>query len=194
MKKLTLIKLLFLSILSFSIDTAYAQTYQENIEKNFKEFGELLKVGQFEKAYDYVHPDLFDFISKADMVKMTKALFNSEQYSFKFSDFNTKSFKEPIVVENKYYVVFKYISVIEMKFNDIAEDKKPLIQTGLANKFGSENVSYKKETGFFKVNAEKKSIAISDNGKSNWKFINVEPEQRIIMEKLLPKPVRDEVF
>lgn len=193
MKKLT-VKILIIVTFLFSINIASAQTYKENIDRNFKEFGKLMTLGDLEKAFDYVHPDLFNVLPKAEMVKVTKELFNSPQFNFKFSDFTTKKFNEPIVVEGKYYVVFKYNSVIEMKFNEMEADKQPLIQMGLANKFGPDNVSFDEKTGFFKINAEKKSIAISENGKTNWKFINVEPEQRVIMEKLLPKEVREEVF
>lgn len=187
-------QILLFAMLLLSINIVSAQTYQENIDANFKEFGELMKVGEFDKAFDYVHSDLFKVLPKSDMVKATKQLFSSPQFSFKFSDFTTKKFNEPIIVEGKYYVVFRYNSVIEMKFNDMEADKRSLMQMGLANKFGPDNVSYDDNTGYFKINAEKKSIAISENGKTNWKFINVEPEQRILMEKLLPKEVRNEVF
>ncbi len=190
-----MMKKLFLTFsFLFLITTAFSQSYKENINTEFKAFGDLMRNGEIERAFDYVHPDLFKVAPKADMVKMFNKLFYSGEFTFKFLDFTTKNFNEPLVVDGKHYVVFKYNSKIAMKFNQMDTTKYDLIKIELANKYGSENVSLNKDSGFFNVNAEKKSVAISANGNTNWKFINIEPEQRIIMEKLLPKVVRDEVF
>ncbi|WP_113645802.1 hypothetical protein [Pedobacter chitinilyticus] len=188
-------KKLFLTLsLLLLINVAFSQTYRENINTSFKVYCDLMREGQLEKAFDYVHPDLFTIVPKADMLKMFNTLFNSGEFTFKFLDFSIKKFNEPLIVEGKHYVVFKYNSNIAMKFNQMDSTKYDLMKVGLANKFGSENVTLDKASGFFKINAEKKSIAISTNGATDWKFVNIEPEQRIIMEKLLPKAVRDEVF
>ncbi len=190
-----MMKKLFLTLsLLLLINVAFSQTYKENINASFKVYCDLMREGQLEKAFDYVHPDLFTIVPKADMLKMFNTLFNSGEFTFKFLDFSTKNFNEPIIVDGKHYVVFKYISTIAMKFNQMDSTKYDLVKAGLANKFGSENVSLDRASGFFKVNAEKKSVAISANGKTDWKFINVEPEQKLLMEQLLPKAVRDEVF
>jgi len=190
-----MMKKLFLT-LSFIliINVAFSQSYKENINASFKVYCDLMRDGELEKAFEYIHPELFTIVPKADMLKMFNILFNSNEFTFKFLDFKTKNFNEPLVVNGKHYIVFKYNSTIAMKFNQMDSTKYDLVKAGLANKFGSENVSLDKTSGFFTVNAEKKSIAISANGNTDWKFINVEPEQRIIMEKLLPKAVRDEVF
>ncbi|MNR58497.1 hypothetical protein D3C85_1795120 [compost metagenome] len=61
-----------------------------------------------------------------------------------------------------------------------------------ANAFGSDNVKLDEATETYTITAAKSSWAISKNGQTDWKFINVEPNQRLIMEKILPKELINE--
>lgn len=86
-----------------------------------------------------------------------------------------------------------------MKFNNIEESEdeeqneltKKITKLQLEKTFGSGNVRYNEKTKFYEIHSIKKAFGISENGTSGWKFLVVEPEQKLILEKLLPKELTE---
>ena len=88
-----------------------------------------------------------------------------------------------------------------MKFNNIEEsgneEKKALTRNltklQLEKTFGSGNVEFNEETEFYEIHSIKNAFGISENGISDWKFVVVEPKQKFILEKILPKVLTEKM-
>ena len=68
-----------------------------------------------------------------------------------------------------------------------------MTQLSFEKNFGSENVKYNKETDFFEILVEKQVYTISQDGKTDWKFLVIEKKQKVLLEKLLPKELVDKI-
>lgn len=190
MKKIPLIVVSLLFLLTFS---SYAQDYKTSIEKQFGEYYGLIIKGEIEKSMDYVPDEFFAVFPKQQMIDVMKQLLNQKDFEYRINDYKIKSFKQPKQINNKHYVVFDYNSTITIKFNELEGEKAGLVKLSLANTFGTDNVQLDEKTKVFTINSYKKSCAISADGLNGWKFINIETKQRLILDKILPKQILEEI-
>lgn len=68
-----------------------------------------------------------------------------------------------------------------------------MLKLSLEKTFGSGNVEFNEETEFYEIHSIKNAFGISENGMSDWKFIVVEPQQKFILEKILPKELTEKL-
>lgn len=195
MKK-TLILLSLVSSLAFG---QTSENYQENINKDFIEYNDLILKQEFEKSMDYMLPDFFEIIPKKQMVLLMKQIYNNPDLEFKAEKPKNIEYGKPKMIGEKYYSKIIYSYDIEMKFNNVeeSEDKEQselsrnLMKLTLEKTFGSGNVKFNKETKFYEIHSIKNAFGISANGVSDWKFIVVESNQKFILEKILPKELTE---
>lgn len=174
-----------------------AQEYKKNIEKRFDEFYNLTASGEIDRSMDYIPDVFFTIFPKDQMVSALKSVMNSNEVKYKILDYKITDIKDEKKIDNNYYALLGYTSNIIIKFSSTdtlksVEKKQSVlgrIKLSLANTFGTDNVKLDEQTGFFTINAHKKSCAISSNGSTDWKFVNIEARQRIILDKILPKEI-----
>jgi hypothetical protein len=183
-------------ILTLTAFNSIAQAYKENIRKRFGEFYALNASGKIEESMEYIPDSVFAIVPKVQMVKLLKQVMNNKELEFKILDYKITQISDSRKIANSYYAPLMYVSNMTMKFREtdtLQADKKKarlgLIQLSLANTFGTDNVKLNEATGVFSIASHKKSCAISSNGETGWKFINIDPKQRLIMDKVLPKEI-----
>lgn len=175
--------------------------YKENLSKDFVVYNDLILKQQFERSMDYMLPDFFEIIPKKQMVMLMKQVYNNPDLEFKMDKPKDISYGEPKKIEEKYYSEITYSYDLKMKFNNIEESEdaeqneltKNLTKLQLEKTFGSGNVKFNEETGFYEIHSIKSALGISENGRSDWKFVVVEPEQKFILEKILPKELTEKL-
>ena len=192
--KLTLFVSFFL-LLSIS---AFSQTYKENIKKDFKYLNDLIISGQYDEAIDLFPKEIVEATSREQLKAAFTQLLNSKDFKASIMEYEIIEVSQPEKIDSAYYAALRYSSKVQMTFtppeNETQEaktDRLQRIKLGLSNAFGSDKVQLEESTGTFTMTPIKRSYAISANGKSNWKFVNIEPTQRVIMEKVLPKQLLD---
>ncbi len=177
------------------------ETYKENLNKNFIEYNDLFLKQDFEKSMDYMLPDLFEIIPKNQMILLMKQAYNNPDLELKIDKPKEIVYGEPKEIEGKYYSEITYSYDIKMKFNNIKESEdeeqkkltRNLKKLQLEKKFGSENVKFNEETEFYEIKSVKNALGISENRKSDWKFVIVKRKQKFILEKFLPKELTDKL-
>lgn len=187
---------LFLILLSFA---SVAQDYKTNIRQCFTEYTNFLLNREFEKSLAYVPEVMFTVVPRTKIVAMLEQLLNNKEMELKMISFNIKEIGTNRKIDSCYYVNLKYISLMSMRLiSDTTESSEykanrlSMIMASLANSFGSGNVKLDKTTQTFTISPTKNSWAISKNGLEGWQFVNVDPKQRLVMEKVLPKELIDE--
>lgn len=192
--KLTILSYLFL-ILSTS---AFSQEYKTTIDKRFKEFNDLIITGEYSKSMNYIPDMFFEVVSKDQLIETFEQIMNNEKIEVQLLDFKITNIQDSKKIDSTYYVLLNYTSKIKMRFKisetETLEEQKTKLNTiknSLINSFGSNNVNLDESTGFFTLTPSKKSCAISKDGLNDWKFINIEKNQMLIMEKILPKEILD---
>lgn len=191
LKVIAVIALLFLSI------TVYAQDAKKNVETTFLAYMQTMRNKDFNKAMDYIPEQFFEIVKKDQMIKLFTTTFNNPDMEFKIGDAKISEIKDINKIENKFYTILRYTSQIAMRFkptktDETAEEMKArnnLIKLSLQNTFGIDNVKLEEETNWFNIVAVKSACGISLDGKANWKFIEMENKQRLIIDKILPKAI-----
>jgi hypothetical protein len=162
----------------------------DEVKKDFTDYFNLIAERKIDEALNYTNPKLFEIVPKEQMKNLMQAVYKMPTIEYKTGNATFLKFDELKNIENVNYVKFLIISPIEMKFTDIenTEEKVSQMTKNFEAKFGVGNVEFDKNSGFYKINAEKVIIASSDNELLEWKFVTVDnPKMKALLEKFIPK-------
>lgn len=180
-------KSFFIVFLLFFLNIFSQSIYSKNIESQFRDYNQLIKDKQFEKALDlYAMDEFFEIVPKRTMVEMMKQVFESQEIKYKIY-LPEKIFVDDDIlkIDNKNYVKIRYDQNLEMLFNVEGLTNDDLLQA-LKIEFGKDNVKLNKDTGFFEVFTEKNAVAYSKD-LINWKFTIIEKKQIPVLKKFIPE-------
>ena len=183
----------FITILAFLqtlISFGQEANVNNEIKKDFNDYFNLIAERKIDDALNYSNPKLFEIVPREQMKNLMEAVYKMPNIEYKTGIATFLKFEELKKIENVNYVKFYIKSPIEMKFTDIknTEEKIAQMTKNFEAKFGVGNVEFDKESGFYKINAEKIIIASSDNELLDWKFVTVDnPKMKILLEKFIPK-------
>jgi len=185
------LKLIISSVTIFISLIGFGQEIDVNseIRKDFTDYFNLISEKKIESALDYSNPKLFELIPRDEMKSLMEAVYKMPNIEYKTGNLTFLKFDELKKIENDNYVKFYIISPIEMKFKDIenTEEQISKMTKNFETKFGVGNVNFDKETGFYKINAEKIIIASSNDNLVDWKFVTVDnPKMKFLLEKIIP--------
>ncbi|HAH54308.1 MAG TPA: hypothetical protein DCM02_03225, partial [Flavobacterium sp.] len=159
MEKHINLKLIISSVTIFISIIGFGQEIDVNseIRKDFTDYFNLISEKKIESALDYSNPKLFELIPRDEMKSLMEAVYKMPNIEYKTGNLTFLKFDELKKIENDNYVKFYIISPIEMKFKDIenTEEQISKMTKNFETKFGVGNVNFDKETGFYKINAEK---------------------------------------
>jgi hypothetical protein len=166
------------------------------IKSEFIAYYDLIVNREFAKAMEYIVPEFFEIMPKEEMIGAMEQLFNDPKFSFELRPPEIKEVTKVVKEEGKWYAKLRYSNWMNMKIageaNETADEKADRIAMLLGifkTNFGPDNVIYNEETGFFEIFSIKEAIAVSKNGKSDWKFITIEENQKLLIEKIIPAKV-----
>jgi len=194
-------KLLTIILLTFST-LAFSQDYKKEIETKFLEYNNYIINQDFTKSTDFVPEEFYDIVPKEQMVLLLEKTFNNPEMDFNLKGPQIIDISEKEQVEGKYYSLIRYSSLMNMKFKNKDQKEETeterklrmnLIKLSFEKTFGSNNVKYNEDTGFFEINAQKQAYAIYKYGKTDWRFLVIESKQKFILEKLLPKQLVEKI-
>ena len=194
--KRTLLTTLFLTICTIGI----AQDYKENIKSEFTEYLNSLINMEFEKSFEYITPEFFEIVPKSQMIKLMEQTFNNPTMDIEIKNPKILTVNDSEKIENKYYSLLTYSNQMNLKIiseEEETEDEKKmrinLTKLSFEQNFGSENVQYNEKTEFFEIQSQKDVYGISENGETNWKFLVLEKDSKIILDKILPKELAEKI-
>lgn len=185
---------LIILLLLIPLFALVAYTPKENAEKDFRKYIGHLIDQEFEQSMNYLYPELFDLISREDMLLTMEQTFNSPDIFISIAEPTVNSVGEIEKIDSMYYVRLNYSHTMMMRFSNTdslvtkqerdSRDEMTLISLG--GTFGEENVSYDSTTSTFDIFTTKDSYGKSKDGKTSWKFIDVDPNNMVLLEALLP--------
>lgn len=196
--KILLILLMLVSNLTFGQTD---ETFKENLNKDFIEYNDFILNQEFEKSMDYMLPEFFEIIPKNQMILLMQQIYNNPDLEFQADKPKDIVYGELNKIEERYYSEITYSYDIKMKFNNLEESedeeqndlKKNLLKLTLEKTFGSGNVIFNQETEFYEIHSIKNAFGVSQNGMTDWKFVVIEPKQKFILEKILPKELTEKI-
>ncbi len=197
-KKLLLISL----IVAFATANLISQTPQKYIERDFLAYLNHLINQEFTESVEYLYPELFDFVPKEQMIATMEETFNNPEINISLNKPNILNVGEVRHIDSVYFCMLKYSHKMNMKFDDSndttitqqdIELRNNLTLSGLESTFGKENVSYDATNSSFDILSIKDSYAKSYDGLTDWKFIDIEKDNLMLLNILLPPQLVEEI-
>lgn len=198
-----MIKKIVLPLLLVLVLTAnlYSQDAKKSVEKDFNAYlGHLMKQ-EFTAAVEYLYPELFQVATKELMIETLEKTFNNPEISVSITLPEIHEIGEIRKIDSAFYCKLNYSHYMNMVFNNSdstitqeeIDSRDNLTLTNLESTFGVENVSYDASNSSYEILSAKDCYAKSLDGKTKWKFIDVDTNNMMIMNMVLPKQIIDEI-
>lgn len=177
--------LLFLLAGSFGVK---AQDHKQAVANQFLAYYELLREKNFEKSAEYMNPALFKIVPKDQLIAAMASVYSTPGMDIETDTASIREIGPLLKKDNMSYAVLQYGSVIRIRMTgDMAASMdSSVLRSSFESQFGKENVSYNSNTGFYSIQAIKKAVANSADGKK-WTFVVVEPRQMALLKQFIPE-------
>ena len=190
-------KYLLTTLFVFSLTVSIAQNASSEIEKTFTQMNQALVDKDFEGMMEYMAEELFEAVPKQQMIDVLGMMMNNPQLEFVLTVPEVLSVGAVEEVEGKHYAIVESKGQQKMRFfdesgNPMKMGDSPMVaQTyeQMKAQAGEENIQYDEESGFFIITSNQKSIAISEDGSSNWKFLQTDANMKAIVANIVPAKI-----
>lgn len=188
-------------IVSFVTINLYSQDAKKNVEKDFRTYLGHLMNQEFTESVEFLYPELFQDVTKELMIETLEQTFNNPDINISITVPDVHNVGEIRKIDSAYYCKLNYSHYMNMSFNNSdsaitqrdIDTRDNMTLTSLEGTFGVENVSYDASNSSFEILSAKDCYAKSKNGVTNWKFIDVDKNNMMIMNMVLPKQILDEI-
>ncbi len=161
------------------------------IRHNLALFIQATEDKNWEGVLDLTYPKLFELAPKEQMLALFQQMEDSGM-KFNFENMQIDSISPVFRFENQGFAKVGYNANMTISFEGeiYGEDVMPFLKTSFETTYGKENVGYDQEKKTFKILALKSLFAITEPDTERWFFLENNPEQEVILNLLIPEPVR----
>ena len=203
MKKPYKLNLLFLTLmLLFSLGT-FSQSEKEELKSRFSNdltlSHQYFLNGDYEEGFDLIHPKMFNFISREQMIQGIEMMLDENIIGFKITTNppNVTEISERFDFEGyKYYRVY-YKNSMEMQV--VNEDyllNIDNIKANIENQFSQISDSIKFDSisnTIILEGVQASSIASAEINNDNWRYVEYKNDQLYILNQIFPAEVMEKL-
>lgn len=187
--KITLLSLFFSGVL-------LAQNL-DDLKKDTKTLYEATYNMAFETILDYTHPTVFKIVKREDMYNMLDTAFQNDAYRLRYV-YTTPhfSYSDISLINKSSYCVITYENAIRITYENRIEDPttQQKIMASLQKNFPEASIRFEKDRNAFYIVKNDKLLAISDDETDGkWKFMNVNPNYKELLEAVITENVRKQL-
>ena len=192
-------KKLLLSIALIIGLQAFAQTEKETIKTETLAYFKLVENNDADGVMDYLHPKIFESISKEQMKAGMEQMLNNEDMKIEFLTTTLSNISDVIKHEGSRYSLIDYTNDMRMTF--LSEKDKPqeekesfigIMKSTMEAQFGEENVKADAETVSLVVHVESNIYAIYSKDIGGWKFLGNDANMKTITDTVIPASVQEQ--
>lgn len=187
---------LIIALMFALVLTSEAQVAKKEIKDGFIEMQAAIAEKDFTKSIEYTADELFTLVPKDQMLVILETTFNNPQMEIVAGIPEVLSISEPEKEGEKFYAIIESEGIQKMRMFNQEGQPEPKgseivnsLQANFESVFGAENVSFDEKTNFFKINVIQKSVAISSDGKTGWKYLAIDKSQFAMLSQLLPEAI-----
>ena len=188
MKKIILTVLL--AVISFTL--SFGQTDKEDITATFNTYFKTMEQKDHVKTIEFLHPDIFGYFSKEQMVEAMEMMFNDPLIEMKMEDAEIKNISKVKTIKGIKYAVVSYTFKMTTTYiGDGVETEGNLdhlvINTGETkpNEKEEGNEELKQDFSFPDANL----YAVKDPKFKGWKFIRKTGSVNKMVSEIIPSKV-----
>jgi hypothetical protein len=161
------------------------------IKERLVAFMELTNSKDYDAAFDYMYPRMFDLVPKHELVDMMKTM-DQNGLSLTVMNPSITSYSEPLIEGNEKFIRIEYVADLKVDIVTGSMFDSPAACDAMKGQFesiyGKENVKWNKEAKRYDVVAKKAMVAIQPDG-GEWYLIEIRPDQMDLMKALFSETV-----
>lgn len=188
MKKIILLYLLFPFFSSFA-----QQEVPEELKTRLDIYSKYNLELNFEKLMDYIYPELFTIAPREQLVQAFENAFNNEEMQIFLDSMRVVDFSKSFEHKGTKFIQVGYNMGMRLFFKDTSvlnEEFIELMTNTFKDVFQSKNVNYNEKTKAFEISGRDILFAILDEKYDNWYFLGYEENNKALLDKMIPAPVR----
>lgn len=193
-------KIVFVLVAVFISTLVSAQDYKSEIKKDYKTYTDLLAKQEFSKAFEFITPDFFTYVPKEDLLNYYKQTYSNTEIAYSVDNYTIITTGKLNTIKGKSYVLLNTSAMVTIKVlgkQGEAQAKKEerafQIKLIMEQLPGTKKVTLNETTYTITAIQQKKVYAISENGKTNWKFLDLEKDSVEIYSQILPEALVKEL-
>ncbi|OMP32141.1 hypothetical protein [Mangrovimonas sp. DI 80] len=194
MKHLLRIAILFISIL------AQAQSDTEGVKVELLKYFDYVEANNSDGVIGYMHPKVFETISKEQMKAGMDQMLQNEQMKIEFLSTEITNISKIITLGDSQYSLIDYSNDMRMTFLSVADKSLEEKQTfmdfmtpTIEEQFGEGNVKKDVETASLIIHVESNIYAVNNVDFGGWKFLANDPNMATVVNGIIPAEVRNEL-
>ena len=189
MRKLFLCGVFFISAL---LSKAQSDTSLVSLEKRLNEYMVINKQLDFERLFDYIHPNMYKIAPREQLVEAFKRTFNNDEVALGIDSIRQTQISETFLLNGASYRKVDYYMIMWLKTKDESSmDDSSFVEimlAGLKEGFANKEVYFDKGRKAFMVKGNDKLVAIKDTPGSIWMFLGYQ-KGNPHTSKMMPEPV-----
>lgn len=181
-------------LISFLIVTNLSAQDKEVISQEVGKYFETLKAKDVKASLEYIYPKIFEIAPKGKIEQSMNETFNDPTLELNFKDLAIGTVSDVIVQDGVKYALIAYSYKMTIKsLEDLGKDfEKQLLGTYI-DMYGKNNVEYDKKTKTYSIAVTTSMYAINSPKYSGWKFLENKKGMEIILQKLIPESVTEQL-
>lgn len=194
MKKALVLFFASVFVVSISFESANAQKYEKSINKRMDQFFEAINSADWAGVVDMTYDKIFTMVTKEQMMQTFQQM-DAMGMELKSVERKVETMSEPIVAEEKNFVVIAFASTETMKMTNEQYSSAQMVSSmkqQFNTIYGADNVSYDDSASTFTLTGDKVICAIAEKGSKDWQFMEYNsknPMQKQMASNLLPASV-----
>ena len=190
MKNTILILFSLITILvSCRSDKPLNKRFQKDIEKYTKAYNSR----DWEKVILMIYPKLFDILPKQQMIlyfMLSESIGPRTVPEFDRID----SISDIIVSGDEKYCRIFYDGIIRYSITgDLISKNMDQLKKSYLDKYAAKNVQFNERRHLIKIHVDKSMIAISNNNKNDWKYVEYAGNMKEMLLKIIPDEVHQKL-
>jgi len=144
----------------------------------------------WDAVLDMIYPKLFEFAPR-ESVKQQFTSLEGGGMDFRFFDVVIGKMTDPVDFEKERFILLDYehkmgITLIDTSMQAASSTMLSIFQ----GQYGVDNVSYDEANNTFTVKVVKKMLAVSPADTVDWRFVDYDPKDTMVITLLVPEEVR----
>lgn len=171
-----------------AVTVEFKQPINERIAQFFGATAKKDWLGVLNLTYD----SLFLLVPKDQMLALFEQM-EAEGMEITMGKFEVKDFVGQVDADNQHFVNIGYEMEMGLKFSGPSFEAPGVMgymKASFETTYGAANINYNEEERSFLIKANKNLYAIAPFQSQDWKFVENNLEQQIILEQIIPEAVR----
>jgi len=162
---------------------------------------EILRYTQFmdmERIMDYTYPKLFTIATREQLMEVLQSSLDNKEFSTTLDSLKVDTVFPVFSVLDESFSKIRHSMIMRMKFKESLDSNGNLKDRGMmANlmegQFGKGNVRYDQKSDALVILLHPYLLAIKSKEDNTWYFVNLDEENKMMMDMLFSKDVQDKL-